>query len=106
MTDKTFFKSRLRTKGQVTVPAQIRAVLGAEDGDDLLFHIDELGHVVVSRARVIAPEQAWFWAERWQRLELEAQADIDAGRIAEANDLEGALAVLDQAEDSETDAED
>ena len=106
MVDKNFFKSRLRTKGQVTVPAQIRAVLGAEDGDDLLFHVDELGHVVVSRARVIAPDQAWFWAERWQRLEYEAQADIEAGRIAEAKDLESARTVLDQAKDSETGAED
>jgi len=29
--------------------------------------------------------QAWFWSERWQRLEGEAQADIDAGRVRHFN---------------------
>ena len=28
------------------------------------------------------PDQAWFWSERWQRMEQEAQADIDAGFFA------------------------
>jgi bifunctional DNA-binding transcriptional regulator/antitoxin component of YhaV-PrlF toxin-antitoxin module len=106
MSDKTFFKSRLRTKGQVTVPSQVRAALGVDDGDDLIFHIDEHGRVVVSRAQVIPPEQAWFWTERWQRLEREAQADIDAGRTQEFSNLADALSALDQYTDDEADAED
>jgi hypothetical protein len=57
--------------------------LGAEEGDDLLFYTDEKGRVMVSRAQVIDPEQAWFWSDRWQRLEQEAQADLHAGRVLE-----------------------
>ena len=106
MSNKTFFKSRLRTKGQVTVPSQIRAALGVDEGDDLVFHMDERGRVVLSRAQVIPPEQAWFWSERWQRQEREAQADIDAGRTEEFDDLASALAGLDQYTEHEADAED
>ena len=30
---------------------------------------------------MIPPDQAWFWTERWQRMEQEAQADIEAGSL-------------------------
>jgi AbrB family looped-hinge helix DNA binding protein len=96
MAERTFFKSRLRDKGQITVPSEIRIALGAEQGDDLLFTTDELGRVIVSRAQLIAPEQAWFWSERWQRLEHATQADIDAGRVKTFDTVEAALASLDQ----------
>ena len=96
MAERTFYKSRLRNKGQITVPTEIRNALGAEEGDDLLFSADELGRVIITRAQVISPEQACFWSERWQRLEHEAQADIDAGRVKTFDTLEDALVYLDQ----------
>jgi len=104
MAERTFYKSRLRKKGQITVPTEIRNALGAEEGDDLLFSADELGRVIVMRAQVIAPEQAWFWSERWQRMEHQAQADIDAGRVKTFESIEDAVAYLDQG--LEPDAED
>jgi AbrB family looped-hinge helix DNA binding protein len=94
--DKTIYRTRLRNKGQVTVPQEIRNLLGAEEGDDLLFFTDEAGRVVVSRAQIIDPEQAWFWSDRWQRMEQEAQADLEAGRIVEYANIAEALAALDE----------
>ena len=94
--DKTIYKSRLRNKGQVTVPQEIRNLLGAEEGDDLLFYTDEAGRIMVSRAQTIDPEQAWFWSDRWQRMEQEAQADLEAGRIVEYANIAEALAALDE----------
>lgn len=76
-----YVKSRLRARGQVTLPNEVREILMVQEGDDLIFSLDEHGRVVVDRARVIPPEQAWFWTERWQEMERAAQADIDAGRI-------------------------
>ena len=93
---QTIYKSRLRNKGQVTVPPEIRNLLGAEEGDDLLFYTDEAGRVVVSRAQIIDPEQAWFWSERWQRMEQQAQADLETGRILEYANIAKALAALDE----------
>ena len=92
---KIKYKSRLRNKGQVTVPQKIRNLLGAEEGDELLFYADEAGRVVISRAQVIDPEQAWFWSDRWQRMEREAQADLETGRTIEYINITEALAALD-----------
>lgn len=92
--NKTVYKSRLRNKGQVTLPQEIRKLLGAEEGDDLLFFTDEAGRVVVSRSQIIDPEQAWFWSDRWQRMEKEAQADLEAGRIVEYTNITEALTAL------------
>lgn len=97
--DKTVYKSRLRNKGQITVPSEVRQLLGAEEGDDLLFYTDESGHIVISRAQIIPPDQAWFWSQRWQQLEREAQDDLQAGRVLEFADIQAALAVLDQFDD-------
>jgi AbrB family looped-hinge helix DNA binding protein len=94
--DKTIYKTRLRNKGQVTVPQEIRNLLGIEEGDDLLFYADDTGRVVVSRAQTIDPEQAWFWCDRWQRMEQQAQADLEAGRIVEYANITEALAALDE----------
>lgn len=76
MSEKQFFRTRLRVKGQVTVPVEIRNFLGVEEGDELVFMVDESGRVFVERVQIIPPDQAWFWSERWQRLEREVQQDI------------------------------
>lgn len=99
--DKTYYKTRLRQKGQITVPPEIRSLLGVGEGDDLVFSTDENGRVVISRAQVIPPEQAWFWSERWQKMEREAEADLASGRVTEYADLSSALNDLDtKAKDS------
>lgn len=103
--DNTFYKTRLRNKGQITLPADIRTLLGAEEGDDLVFTIDEQGRVIISRAQIIPPDQAWFWSQRWQHLEREAQADLDAGRVTDFESIDEALAALEQVK-ADHDAED
>jgi len=29
----------------------------------------------------VPADQAWFWTERWQRMEQEAEADVAASRV-------------------------
>jgi len=93
--EKPFCKTRLRNKGQITVPVEIRDLLHVAEGDDLLFSTDDQGRVIISRAQLIAPDQAWFWNERWQSQEHAAQDDLDAGRVVEFTDVNAALAALD-----------
>jgi AbrB family looped-hinge helix DNA binding protein len=93
---KVFYKSRMRTKGQITVPSEIRDALGIKEGDDVLFFSDDQGRVIVARAQIIPPDQAWFWTEHWQRLEHEAQADIDEGKVMGSDTVDEVLASLDQ----------
>ncbi len=96
MPEQTYFKTRLRKKGQITVPNQVREILSVEEGDDLAFYVNESGKVMVDRLQTIPPDQAWFWTERWQKMEREAQADIDAGRVQQFDDVEDMIAWLDK----------
>jgi len=72
----------------------VRAVLNVNEGDDLVFIVDEHGRVSVQRLQTIPPDQAWFWSERWQRMEREVQVDIDAGRVERFPDIDSALEYL------------
>jgi antitoxin MazE len=94
------FKSRLRTKGQVTLPRKVRQILSASEGDDLIFRVEDNGQIVIEKAITIPADQAWFWTERWQRMEMEAQADIDSGRVRHFPDVDEALEKLENAGDS------
>ena len=95
-----FFRSRLRTKGQVTLPREIRKLLSINEGDDLIFQVDENGKIIVERAITIPADQAWFWTERWQQLEREAQADIDSGRVRRFPNVDEAISSLEGLDDA------
>jgi AbrB family looped-hinge helix DNA binding protein len=97
MEKDTYYKTRLRSKGQITVPPEIREKLGVREGDDLAFYTNELGQVVVDRLQVIPPDQAWFWTERWQNMEREVDEDIAAGRNLEFDTVEQAIDYLHKA---------
>lgn len=43
---------------------------------------------------VVNPDQAWFWTERWQKMEREAQEDIDSGRVVAYDSADAMLADL------------
>lgn len=94
------YKSHLRAKGQLTLPVEVREILGAEEGDDLLFRVDETGQIIVERAITIPADQAWFWTERWQKMERDAQADIDAGRVQRFSNVDEAIVELEKGQDA------
>ena len=91
-----YYRSRLRTKGQITIPGEIREMLDVHEGDDVAFSVNEKGQIVVTRLDVIPPDQAWFWSEPWQAAEREAQADIEAGRIHRYSNVESAIEALEK----------
>ncbi len=80
MSEQTIQHTRIRPKGQITLPGKIRKILGVKEGDDLIFRVDDENRISIERAQIIPAGQAWFWSERWQRMEQEAQEDIAAGR--------------------------
>ena len=48
------------------------------------------------RPHVAVPaDQAWFWTERWRRMEREADDAVSAGRIVIVDGVEELLAELD-----------
>ena len=90
----TYYKTRLRPKGQITLPGAVRELLNLHEGDDLAFSVNEQGQMVVNSLDVIPPDQAWFWTERWQKMEREVEEDIAAGRIHHYNSVDEAIAAL------------
>jgi len=62
----------------VTLPAFVRKTLGLDEGDLLDVSIRD-GEIVLRPKRVIDLSQAWFWSERWQDGEKQAEQDIANG---------------------------
>lgn len=98
---KPYYKTRLRGRGQITLPPEIRKKLKVGEGDDVLFYVNEQGQIVVDQVHIIDPEQAWFWTERWQKFEREVDEDIAAGRVHTFANVDEAIAFLDAPDEDE-----
>jgi antitoxin PrlF len=72
--------TRLRGKGQLTLPREIREAAHLEDGDPLCIELVEEG-ILLRPQKMIDASQAWFWTPEWQAGERRATADIEAGRM-------------------------
>ncbi|MBI2830961.1 MAG: AbrB/MazE/SpoVT family DNA-binding domain-containing protein [Chloroflexi bacterium] len=84
---------QVRKKAQVTLPQSVRERLGIVEGDYLDAQVRD-GELVLKVKKLIDKEQAWFWTERWQRGEREAEEDIRAGRVHQFEDAEAAISYL------------
>lgn len=78
---------RLRARGQVTLPRFIREKLHLEDGSLVLIKVVDQTIVLVPQ-ETVDKEQSWFWQERWQKLEAEAEEDIRQGRVKSFDSVE------------------
>jgi bifunctional DNA-binding transcriptional regulator/antitoxin component of YhaV-PrlF toxin-antitoxin module len=77
----------VRKKGQVTLPLSMRKVLRIEEGSVLMSKIVDDAIVLVPQ-EVVDRDQAWFWKDRWQKLEADAEKDISAGRTKTFDSVE------------------
>ena len=78
---KTYLVS-VRSRGTLALPADLRRRLhldGPESQVRLIDHGD--GRVELVPVVAVPADQAWFWTDRWQAMEREADADIAAGRL-------------------------
>ena len=68
--------AKITTRGQITLPAEIRKKLGVKDGDKVIF-LEENGRVVIENAAMIAIRNAQnaFIGEA-ERLGLETEQDV------------------------------
>ncbi len=84
---------QIRKKFQITLPRSIRERLELEEGDYIAAEVRD-DEIVLRPKKLIDASQAWFWSTAWQEAEREAEADIQAGRVREFADAEGAIAFL------------
>ncbi len=68
--------AKITTRGQITIPVEIRKKLGVKDGDKVIF-IEENGRIIVENAAMIALKnaQAAFAGEA-ERLGLKTEQDV------------------------------
>ena len=76
--------ARIRGRGQLTPPAEVREALHVAEGDDVEFTRHDDGTVTVRGLKTIPAGQAWFWSPQWQAGEREADREIAAGDLSPA----------------------
>src|SRR5665213_2358236 len=87
----------VRARGTIALPPALRR----------RFHLDEPGAQIelterddgVIELRPVLPvdaDQRWFWTDRWQAMEREADAEIAAGRVKRFDSADDFLAALDK----------
>ena len=72
--------TKVRPKGQITLPDGVRKAARLSEGDYLEISV-ERGAIVMRPKKLIDADQAWFWTDEWQRGEREASEDIARGRV-------------------------
>lgn len=92
---KTYLLS-VQSRGTVALPAELRHRLRL-DGPEAQIRLIDRGDGTLQLVPVVAvpAEQAWFWTDRWQAMEREADADVAAGRVTVVDGLDGLIADLD-----------
>ena len=83
----------IRSNGQITLPASVRRQARVDEGDSLAVRIDEEGIHLVPQV-MVDRSQAYFWTERWQAGEREAEANLQSGHYQDFDSIEDLLADL------------
>jgi AbrB family looped-hinge helix DNA binding protein len=82
-------------RGLIAIPAAIRKHFGLDQPGAQVEVIEREGEIVLRPHVAIPADQAWFWTERWQQMEREADDAIAAGRVKAAGGVDELLADLD-----------
>lgn len=82
----------VQARGTIALPADLRRrlKLDGEDAQVRLIETDD-GRIELVPVVAVPADQAWFWSERWQRMEREADADIAAGRTTVVDGADGLM---------------
>jgi AbrB family looped-hinge helix DNA binding protein len=95
---------KVREKGQITLPLSMRKELNIADGSIVLSKIIDNAIVLIPQ-ETIDSDQAWFWKERWQKLEGEASEDIAKGRTKTFDTVEDLFHDIEGTAKADTDRE-
>ena len=85
----------IRSRGQLTIPAELREAAHIEEGDPIDMGLVD-GAIVMRPLKGVDASQSWFWTEEWQAGEREAEADIAAGRMEFFGNAEEFLGSFDE----------
>jgi len=81
----------VQSRGVIAIPTAIRRHFGLDQPGAQVEIIERDGEIVLRPHIAVPAGQAWFWTERWQQLERQADEAIDNGRIAATDDIDELL---------------
>jgi bifunctional DNA-binding transcriptional regulator/antitoxin component of YhaV-PrlF toxin-antitoxin module len=97
---KTHFVA-VQSRGTIALPADLRRRLHLDEPGAQLQIIEREDGTVELRALLPVPaDQHWFWSERWQAMEQEADEDVAAGRVIVLDGPDALFAHLDRVPDA------
>jgi AbrB family looped-hinge helix DNA binding protein len=71
----------IQTRGNLVLPAEIRKRHHLDEPGAQVEVIERDDGVIELRPHVAVPaDQAWFWTDRWQKMEREVDEHLAAGR--------------------------
>ncbi len=71
---------KFTSKNQLTVPKEIVKGLNLKPGDYLNYEAKD-GKIIITPVALVPKDQQWYWTNKWQAGEREADEDIKAGRV-------------------------
>lgn len=82
-------------RGLIAIPTAIRRHFGLDKPGAQVEVIEREGEIVLRPHLAVPTDQTWFWTDRWQQIEREADDAISAGLITTVDGVEELLADLD-----------
>jgi len=89
---------QIRSNGQITLPTSIRRQARVKEGDLLEVLIEEDGSLRLVPKIAIDRSQAYFWTERWQQGERQAEEDLHARRFKDFASMDELIQDLESGE--------
>src|SRR4051812_20212891 len=82
----------VQSRGTVALPADLRRRLHLDQENAQIRLIErEDGRIELVPVVAVPAAQAWFWTDRWQAMERDADADIAAGRTTVVDGAAGLI---------------
>jgi bifunctional DNA-binding transcriptional regulator/antitoxin component of YhaV-PrlF toxin-antitoxin module len=86
----------IQSRGTVALPADLRRRLHLDQADAQIKLIErDDGRIELVPVVAVPADQAWFWTDRWQAMEREADADVAAVRVVVVDGADELIAHLD-----------
>ena len=88
----------VQSRGTIALPADLRRRLHLDQpGAQVQIIEHEDGSIELQPMLPVPAEQRWFWTERWQAMEREADEDVAAGRVTRFDNADEFAAHLEEA---------
>lgn len=80
--DKKSHKVSVQKRNLISLPKEVRKLLNISEGDILDVSV-EGNKIIMEPFKLVPSSQAYFWSKKTQKNMLEAQEDVEAGRVRE-----------------------